>query len=82
MAKYTSYFKPKIYCNINQKLAKEFPLHSEEKYPEPFQTSSYLFGGNSYFKARYISVLDHWKAFETTLERNQITYLQKALPYD
>ena len=33
------------------------------------------------FKGRYISVLNHWKTFETTLttewnERNQITYLQ------
>ena len=33
------------------------------------------------FKASYISALNHWKTFETTLttesnERNQITYLQ------
>ena len=52
MAKYTCYFKPKIYCNINQKLAKQFTLHSAEAYSEPLQVSNYggyLFGGN-YFR--------------------------------
>ena len=39
METYTCYFKPKIYCNISQKVAKQFSLHSAEAYSEPFQTS-------------------------------------------
>ena len=53
MAKYTCYFKPKIYYNINQQLAKQFILHSAEASSEPFQTSKqgdYLFGGNCFHK--------------------------------
>ena len=113
MAKYTCYFKVKIYCNINQKL--QFTLPSAEAYSEPFQMSKwgdYLVGCNYFrkklhlkcltrlwirycsvnhknnqttegkdtqhgnFKAKYISVLNHWKTFVTTLKRNQIFYLQ------
>ena len=39
MAKYTCYFKSKIYSYIKQKQAKRFTLHSAEAYSEPFQTS-------------------------------------------
>ena len=37
------FFKSKIYCNINQKLAKQFTLHSAEAYSEPFQTLEVTF---------------------------------------
>ena len=45
------------------------------------QTASGKCKPHGNFKASYISVLNHWKIFETTLttesnERNQITYLQ------
>ena len=53
MAKYTCYFKPKLYCNIYQNLAKQFTLHSVEAYSEPFQTykpGGYLFGKESFKK--------------------------------
>ena len=64
MAKYTCYFKPKMYCDINQTLVKQFTLHSAEAYSEPFQTSKqsgYLFGGN-YFRQNFI--LDVWEGSE------------------
>ena len=51
------YFKSKICCNINQKLAKQFTLHSVEDYSEPFQTSKqggYLFGGNYFRKSLHL----------------------------
>ena len=54
------YFKPKIYCNINQKLAKQFTLHSAEAFSEPFQTSKqgvYLFGGNYFRKKLHLRCL-------------------------
>ena len=93
MAQYTCYFKPKIYCNITQKMAKQFTLHSAEAYSKRFQTfkqGGYLFGDNhknnqttqgkdtqyGNLKARLVSVLNHWKKFEITYIRNQITYLQ------
>ena len=69
MAKYTSYFKPKIYCNINQKLAGKFTLHSAEAHLEPFQTSKqggYLFGGNYFRKS---SILDVWQGSEYAIAR-------------
>ena len=37
MAKYTSYFKSKIYCNILKNLVKGFTLDWAETYSEPFQ---------------------------------------------
>ena len=37
------FFKSKMYCNINQKLAKQFILHSAEAYSEPFQTLEVTF---------------------------------------
>ena len=60
MAKYACYVKPKIYCNINQKLAKSLILYSAEAYPEPFQTSKqggYLFGGNYFHKKLHLRCL-------------------------
>ena len=53
MAKYTCYFKPKIYCNIYQNLAKQFTLYSAEAYLEPFQMYKpgvYFFGKKSFKK--------------------------------
>ena len=48
------------------------------------QTTSGKYKPQGNFKASYISVLNHWKIFETTLttesnEQNQITYLQSQL---
>ena len=64
MKKYTCYFKPKIYCNIYQSLAKQFNLHSANAYSEPFQTSKkeitsleVTIFGKSY-------ILDVWKGSE------------------
>ena len=60
MAKYTCYFKPKIYCNINQELAKQFTLHSAKGYSEPLETSKqggYLFGGNYFCKNLHLRCL-------------------------
>ena len=67
MAKYACYFKLKIYCNINQKLAKQFTLHSTEAYSELFQASKpggnyfqgnyYLFGGNYFRKKLHLRCL-------------------------
>ena len=56
MAKYTCYFKPKLYCNIYQNLAKQFTLHSVEAYSELFQTckpGGYLFGKKSFKKKKF-----------------------------
>ena len=39
MTKYTCYFRPKIYCNICQNLAKQFTLHLADAYSEPFEMS-------------------------------------------
>ena len=39
MAKYTCYFKHKIYCNMQLNLSKQFTLHSAEACSEPYQTS-------------------------------------------
>ena len=59
MAKCTCYFKPKRYCNINQKLAKQFTLYPPEAYSERFQTSKqgYLFGGNYFRKNLHLRCL-------------------------
>ena len=54
MAQYTCYFRPNIYCNIYQNLAKQFTLHSVEAYLEPFQMykpGGYLFGKKSLKKS-------------------------------
>ena len=69
MAKYTCYFKPKIYYNINQQLAKQFILHSAEASSEPFQTSKqgdYLFG------ATKSSFLDVWKGSEYVILSSEL----------
>ena len=69
MTKYTCYFKPKQYSNKNQKLAKQFTLHSAEAYSEPFQTSKqegYLFGGNHFRKKK--AILDVWQGSEYAIE--------------
>ena len=58
MAKYTCFFKAKIYCNINQK--RPFTLNSTEAYSEPFQMSKrgdYLVGGNYFRKKLYLKCL-------------------------
>ena len=54
------YFKPKIYCNISQTLAKQFTLYSSKAYSEPFQTAKqggYLFGGNYFRKKLHLRSL-------------------------
>ena len=117
MAKYTCCFKPKIYCNINQKLTKQVTFIQQRRIQNPFKRLSNevtsleviifakssaldVWQGSKYvlaqwtiktikphkakaqhdnFKARYISVVNHWKNFETAVKRNQITYLQSYL---
>ena len=78
MTKSTCCFRPKIYCNINQKLAKLFILHSVEAYSELFQTSrqgGYLFGGNYFRKKLHLRCLTRfWIRYCTVNHKNnQIT---------
>ena len=76
------FFKPKIYCNINQKLAKQFTLHWAEAYKEPFQASkqgSYLFGGNYFRKNLHLRCFTRfWIRYFSVNHKNNQTHKAKT----
>ena len=82
MAKYTCYFKHKIYCNIYQNLAKQFTLRSAETYSESFQTSKQVINSLEVTVFTKSSVLDVSKrseyanAQETIKQSNHIRQRQ------
>ena len=95
MAKYTCYFKHKIYCNIQQNLSKQITLHSAGARSEHYQTSKIeLFSKivNSFYSLTIFaksSILDVWKGSEYTSlnqtiknRKNKQTTYGKGKPHD